>query len=239
LADWFNIYSTIMAILLDRDYYLYEMASFADQFEPSITQYFYAFTGTVPSWVTATALPSPYTAFNFPQFNIDIPEGTTGSFTFGVTQTGILSGATQTGTINITASALVNQPINLPHCQNVNIGWLKPSGGWANFIFNGKTQAEQVKGDADTFINSIGEKKYSRRDGVHQGLIVTTGKVSPMSADYIGDLFKAIQAYLWDDSGFVPIMIDPRTFRRVRSGDSFSEYEFAFVYAVEDVIQTQ
>jgi hypothetical protein len=230
-----------MAILLDRDYYLYEMASFADQFEPSITQYLYAFTGTVPSWVTAdpvSAVP-PFNVFNFPQFNIDIPEGITGLFTFGVTQTKISDGSTLTGTINITASALVNQPINLPYCQNVNIGWLKPSGGWANFIFNGKTQAEQGKGDADTFINSIGEKRYSRRDGVHQGLIVTTGKVSPMSADYIGDLFKSIQAYLWDDSGFVPIMIDPRTFRRVRSGDSFSEYEFAFVYAVEDVIQTQ
>jgi len=226
-------------ILLDREYYLYEMATFADQFEPSFTQYFYAFTGAVPSWVTADPLPTPFTAFNFPQFDIDIPEGTTGTFTFGVTQTRVSDSATRTGTITINVSEILGQPLNLPHCQNVNITWLKPSGGWANFIFNGKVQSEQGKGSEATFINSEGQKRYSRREGVHQGLIVTTGKVSPTSADYIADAFKAIQAYLWDDSGFVPILINPRTFRRVRSGESFAEYEFEFMYASEDVIQTQ
>ena len=226
-------------ILLNRTYYLYEMATFADEFEPSVTQYFYAFTGTVPAWVTADPLPAPFTSFNFPQFNIDIPEDVTGVFTFGVTQTRFSDSSTQTGTITINVAEIVEQPLALPHCQNVNITWLKPSGGWANFIFNGKTQGEQGKGEDSTFINSIGEKRFSRREGVHQGLIVTTGKVHPMSADFIADAFKAIQAYLWDDSGFVPIMIDPRTFRRVRSGESFAEYEFEFIYAVEDVIQTQ
>ena len=240
MGNRLNLYSSIM-ILLDRTYYLYEMATFADQFEPSVTNYFYSFTGTVPAWVTADPLSItlPFSAFNFPQFNIDIPEDVTGTFTFGVSQYNYVTTVTVTGTITINVAEIVGQPLNLPHCQNVNITWQDPAGGWENFIFNGKTQSEQGKGDSATFINSEGEKRFSRREGVHQGLIVTTGKVAPMSADFIADAFKSVQAYLWDDSGFVPIMINPRTFRRVRSGDSFAEYEFEFIYATEDVIQTQ
>jgi hypothetical protein len=228
-----------MAIYLDRTYDLFEMATFGDQFEQSITQYFYSFTGTVPSWVTAEPLPSPFGAYNFPQFEIDIPEGTLGTYTFGVTQTRLSDSSTLTGTITINVSDIAATPLDLPHCQNANLVWLDPSGGWESYTFNGKAQTEQGKGSDSSFINSDGEKRYSRIEEVHQGLIVTTGKVSPMSADFVADAFKAIQAYLWDDAGFVPILIDRQTFRKVRSGESFAEYEFGFMYAIEDVIQTQ
>lgn len=228
-----------MAIYLDRTYDLFEMASFDDQFEENNNIYLYAFTGTVPSWVTTEALPTPFAAFNVPQFEINIPEGTSGAYTFGVTQTKISDSSTLTGTITINVSEIVEEPLPLPHCQNVNLVWLDPAGGWESFIFNGKTQTEQGKGSDSTFINSEGQKRYSRIEEVHQGLIVTTGKVSPISADFIADAFKSIQAYLWDDTGFVPILIDRQSFRKVRSGESFAEYEFSFVYAVEDVIQTQ
>ena len=225
---------------LDRTYYLYEMATFADYFEQVITQYAYQFTGTVPSWVTADALPSPLNAYNFPNFDIAPPEGTSGTFSFGVTQTQISTLATATGTITINVLDILATPTELPHCVNANIAWLSPSGGWANYIFNGKGQATQDKGKAATFINNTGEKRFSRRDEVYQGVIVDTGKVSPTNADFIGDAFKAIQAYLWEDSGaFTTIMIDPQSFRRVRSGESYAEYSFEFIYAEEDVIQTQ
>jgi len=230
-----------MAIYLDRTYNLFEMANFADEFEPSIVEYLYAFTGTVPSWVTyypVSAVP-PFNAFNFPQFDIEIPEGTTGTYIFGVTQSKLSDASTLTGTITINVQAISGVVQSLPHCDKVNLVWLDPTGGWENYIFNGKTQTEQGKGTEATFLNSQGEKRYSRIDEVHQGLIVTTGKVALLNADFVADAFKAIQAYLWDGSTFTPILIDRQSFRKVRSGESFAEYEFAFVYAVEDVIQTQ
>ena len=228
-----------MAIVLDRTYSLYEMATFNDEFEPSFTTFMYAFTGTVPTWVTTTALPAPYAAYNFPDFIVAPPEGVSGVFTFGVTQYDYINATTLTGTVTITILSLTENPIALPHCINTNLAWFDPIGGWENFIFNGKAQAEQGKGKAATFVNSDGEKRFARRDEVHQGLIVTTGKVSPLSANFIADAFKSVQAYLWSGATFTPIMIDPQTFRRVRSGDSFAEYEFSFIYAVEDIIQTQ
>ena len=228
-----------MAIVLDRTYSLYEMATYNDEFEPFVGAYLYNFTGTVPTWITTTQMGGFYSAYIFPDFIVSPPEGVSGVFSFGVTQTSIAGGVTGTGTIEITILSLTENPIALPHCTNTNIVWFDPIGGWENFIFNGKAQAEQLKGKAATFVNSDGEKRFARRDEVHQGLIVTTGKVSPLSANFIADAFKSVQAYLWDGAIFTPIMIDPQTFRRVRSGDSFAEYEFSFIYAVEDVIQTQ
>lgn len=230
-----------MSIVLDRTYNLFEMATFSDEFEPSIVEYLYAFTGTVPAWIISTPVSAvpPFDVYIFPQFQINVPEDVSGTFTFGVTQTKISDASTLTGTITINVEEISGVVQSLPHCDKVNLVWLDPVGGWENYIFNGKTQTEQGKGTESTFLNSEGEKRYSRIDEVHQGLIMTTGKVAPLNADFIADAFKSIQAYLWDGSTFVPILIDRQSFRKVRSGESFAEYEFAFMYALEDIIQTQ
>jgi len=229
-----------MAIQYDREYFLFEMANFEDEFQPTVNNDYYKFTGTVPSWITTTEFsPSIANSIN-PQFGINIPQGTQGTFSFGVEHrqvvTNFLLGS---GTITINVLLLENQPIVLPHCYKVNLVWLKPSGGWANFIFSGKYQATQEEGKSSTFINSSNEKRFSSKEDVHDGLMVTTGKVSPTSADFIADMHSSIQAWLWDDNGFTPIIIDPQSFEKVRSGESYAEYEFKFMYAVPDVIQTQ
>lgn len=225
---------------IGRAYWVHDMAVFADEVDVFDGAHYYVWTGTIPSWFNV----EPFyvgSVEHYPTFTFEVPQGFSGNVSFGIekyTNAGVL---VESSLVAILCESW-NNPIWTPEkgCYKANLAWLDPSGGWESYLFVGKQQTFQDKGTDTTYINAQGEKRFHRKDEVHQGTIITTGKVTPTHAEYIADLFKSIQSYLWtSDGGFVPIIITSREFNRVKSGDSFAQYDFEFRFAEEDVIQTQ
>lgn len=229
-----------MSISISRGYKSRDMGHVSDSVDVYDGAHYYVWTGSPPSWFNTDPF-YPSSTEHYPTFSFTPPQGTYGSWLFGVqkyTNPGVL---VSSGLFSIEIEPLDVQIWDVGSgCYTANLCWLDPSGGWESYLFKGKQQTFQDKGKASTYINSEGEKRFHRKDEVHQGTIITTGNVSPDHADFIADMHKAIQVYLWTSgNGFVPILINPETFKRVKSGDAFAQYDFEFRYAEEDVIQTQ
>jgi hypothetical protein len=225
---------------IGRSYWVHDMASFADEVDVYDGLHYYVWTGTIPSWFNVEPF-YPGATEHYPTFTFTTPQGLSDNFSFGIekyTNAGVL---VEASLVVILVQAW-NNPIWTPEkgCYTANLAWFDPSGGWESYLFIGKQQTFQDKGTDTTYINSIGEKRFHRKDEIHQGTIITTGKVTVVHAEYIADLFKAIQAYLWTpEEGFIPIIITSKDFKRVKSGDAYAQYDFEFRFAEEDVIQTQ
>jgi len=221
---------------LDRFYNTWDMGHIPDDVATYDGTFFYTYSNA-PSWFeTEQISPGRF----FPSFSFTPPQGTAGTFTITVVEffssTGLLNSS---GTITINLQAFVEPPWVIDFCFTTMLVWLDPSGGFESYTFSGKQQLFQDQGNSATYINSESEKRFHRKDEIHQGVVVTTGKITPVHSDFIADLFKSIQAFLVFEDGSVPINIEPRPFNKVRSGESFAQYEFEFRQAVEDVIQTQ
>ena len=225
---------------ISRGYKNWDMGHVVDSVDTYDGNHYYVWSGTIPSWFQTEPFYSGSTE-HYPTFSFIPPEGTYGSWLFGVTKYTNAGVLVENGLFSIDIQPLSVQTwVTDSGCYTANLCWLDPSGGWESYLFVGKQQTFQDKGKSSTYINSESEKRFHRKDEVHQGAMITTGNVPPAHADFIADMFKAIQVYLWTaDNGFQPIIINPETFKRVKSGDAFSRYDFEFRYAVEDVIQTQ
>jgi len=226
---------------LNRFYKVFEMGFIPDELEEFDLTHHYEYTGTLPAWFNKHALGLLFPDKYYPTFDFLPPEGTSGTFTFGVKKylfnTGTL---VDTGIITINVQEFVADPYVIDFCNSGTLVWIDPSGGWESYTFFGKQQAFQDGGSGISFINGDGEKRWQSRDGVHQGVMQSTGNINRTHSDFIADLFKSVQVYLMQGGNvFVPIIIDPNTFRKPKSRLPFARYEFEFRYAVEDVIQTQ
>jgi hypothetical protein len=225
---------------LNKFYKVWDMGYVKDKFETFDGLHYFKYTGTVPTWFTK----EPFivgSVNNYPTFSFLPPITTSGTFTFGVEKY-LASTATlvDSGVVTIDVQEQTQAVWNTDGCYTANLVWLDPSGGWESYLFVGNQQAFQDKGTSSMFVNSDGEKRFHRKDEVHQGTIISTGNVSSAHADFIADAFKSIQVYLWGaGNDFTPIIINPETFKKVKTGDSYARYDFEFRYAVEDVIQTQ
>lgn len=225
---------------IGRAYWVRDMGTVADSVDTFEGTHYYTWSGTIPSWFNVEPF-YPGATEHYPSFTFTPPEGTYGSWLFGVskyTNAGVLA---ENGFFTIDVLPFDSPVWNVPSgCYTANLVWLDPSGGWESYLFVGKQQTFQDKGKSSTYINADGEKRFHRKDEVHQGTIITTGNISPDHADYLADLFKSIQVYLWSNAnGFTPILVNPETFKRVKSGDAYTSYDFEFRFAEEDVIQTQ
>lgn len=225
---------------LNRAYWVRDLANVVDSVDTFDGNHYYTYTGA-PSWFNNEEF-YPGSTEQYPTFSFQTPEGLVGSELFTVekyTNAGVL---VDTGVIGIFVQAVLDPPAWTIQngCYTANIVFKNPAGGWSSYIFAGKQQSFQDAGRSSTFINSVGEKRYDRKDEVHQGVIISADKLPPDHVLFVGDMMKSIQAYLWVSlSEFVPILISPQTFRRVKTGDPYANYEFEFRFAEEDVIQTQ
>lgn len=224
---------------LGRNYYVKDLGTVYDSVDTFDGLHYYEWTGTLPSWFVPEPFFTGSTQY-YPTFSFTPPEGYSGTHLFGVRK------LTNAGVVVDTALFQINvDPFNITvheykGCYTTNLVWLDPSGGWESYLFVGKQETFQDKGKSSTFTDSDGVKRLHRREDVHQGTIVSTGNVSREHSDFIADLSKSIQAYLWTETGdFVPILIESKDFIKPKSGDPFSRYEIEFRFAEEDVIQTQ
>jgi hypothetical protein len=226
----------------NRLYKTWDMGKVVDNVGTYDATFYYTYSGTLPSWFNREPyVPGdPITAEHYPTYSYLPPQGTAGFFTFTVNKHQTSTGTVvDTGIIEITIEAFTQPVWKIDHCNKVNIKWLHYGGGWQSYIFDSITQVVQDKGSASTYINSDNETRFHRKDDIYQGVIVSTENITPDHSEFISDAFKSIQAYL-DGGGLVsPIIINPETFKKVSSVDSFSRYTFEFRHAIEDVIQSQ
>lgn len=229
-----------MSIALHRGYWINDMAHVSDSVDTFDGTHYYVWTGTPPSWFDVEPF-YPGATEHYPSFSFTVPQGFSGTHTFGVqkyTNAGVLE---DVGLFQINAQNANQTLWNIPSgCYTANIAWLNPTGGWQSYLFVGKQQEFQDKGNSTSYINSDREKRYHRIDGLHQGTMITTGNVTRNHVDLIRLFNKSIQAYLWTSgNGFVPILLERKKFKAPKSGEPFAKYDFEFRYAEEDVIQTQ
>lgn len=224
---------------LSRSYAVTDMGTIVDNIDTDDGLHYYTW-GTVPDWFEV----EPYytgSTEHYPTFSFNPPVGTLGSWLILCSKKRISDNALiDFGGVSIDISPLGVTLHKKKSCYNSNLVWLDPSGGFESFIFEGKQQAFQDKGKSSTFTDADNVKRLHRKDDIHQGVIISTGNVNREHSDFIADLNKSIQAFLWTDSGdFLPILIESKEFRKPLAGEPFSRYDIEFRYAEEDVIQTQ
>jgi hypothetical protein len=224
--------------VLDRFYKIKDMAMFPDSFEGWDVIHGFKYVGK-PSWVYTEAIPAYPTSY-LPTFTVYPPKGTSGTFTFTIDKY-LLSTSTlvDTGTVTIDVQAWDIEPWVINTCNPVTLCWINPLGGIDSYVFTGKKTATQTKADTNTFINYLGQKRNSSVDEVYQGILVSSGNINAIHSRKIASLFKTIQAYLITPTEFLPILINPQTFRQVKQGEATETYEFEFMRAEVDVVATQ
>ena len=225
---------------LNRFYRIKDMATFPDKFEDWDGVSAFKFVGTVPTWFQRSLMSPLFPDLYYPTFTIQVPNNTTGTFTVVVEKYSFPAGVLlESGTVNIFVQPWGVATWNVDQCNSATLAWLNPIGGWESYTFTGTQQPFTDKGSAQTFINYRGEKRYASRDEVHQGVMQSTGNLNAIHSRQIADLFKTIQAYIITADGTFPIIIEPSSFRQVKSNEPWASYEFEYRLAEEDVIQTQ
>lgn len=128
-------------------------------------------------------------------------------------------------------------------CNNsINVGWFNRLGGWQNYPFSGVKTFEVEIDDTTTFKNFDRVKKYSEIKGVYTGEIVSTGNVPQSHADYLDSLRKSIQAFVYNEETYawdLPILVDVGSYVKYTSRDKMFDIRVRFLYATEQIIQTQ
>lgn len=224
---------------LNKFYKVWDMGYVKDKFEVFDGLHYFKYTGTVPAWFNKEPFFAGSTQ-NYPSFSFLPPQGTSGTSTFGIDKYNLSGTIVASGVVTIEVQELSQTPWIVNGCYTANLVWYDPSGGWESYLFVGNQEAFQDKGNSATYVNSDSETRLHRKEDVYQGVILTTGNITPAHSQFISDAFKSIQVYLWSTANsFEPIIINPETFKRVSSKDSYTRYEFEFRYAKADVIQTQ
>lgn len=224
---------------LSRFYFVKDMVRFPDKVEEWDGVSAFKFP-SAPAWFLKQQLAPLFPDLWYPNFTVSPPQGTTGTYSFAVEKYSFPAGVLlQTGTITINVLPWGVAPWNANLCEGSVMAWLNPIGGWETYTFTGNRQPFQDDGTARTFINSDGQKRYTSRDEVHQGVIASVGNLNAIHSRQISDLFKTIQAFISTSTGWKPIIIEPTTFRQVASNEPWRSYEFEYRLAEEDVIQTQ
>lgn len=121
-----------------------------------------------------------------------------------------------------------------------NIVWLNREGGYQNYIFRGVKTIE-VKGGSGKAYKKDFISKWSSREGVYNGKIVSTSNIEQSHVDYLDSLRYSIQAWEWDDvaATFQEILIAPDDFTKYTTKQKLFDVSIRFIYAHELLIQTQ
>lgn len=226
---------------LNKTYKTWDMGFISDSLDVPFDGTHYYTYASPPAWFTATPISLLFPTLYLPEFSFLPPKGTSGTFTI-VTEKRTFPGGTlvSSGLITIDLQAQAQAVWNVDHCHTANLVWLDPSGGWESYLFIGKLQATQDKGETDTFVDQDNVTRNQRKEGLHQGTIVSSGKIPASHIDFLADAHKSIQVYLAEGGNvFTPIIIEPQSFKKVKSRQADDEYNFQFRHGAADVIQSQ
>lgn len=122
--------------------------------------------------------------------------------------------------------------------QNINITWINREGGRGNFIFTQRKDFSVEVGKKSTFIT--GEiKKYSQIKQVYNQVTVYAKGISLNALNYLDGLRYSIQAWVFSNGFFSPILLDVKSFEKYNTKENMYDVQITFTYANDLNIQTQ
>lgn len=201
-------------------------------------------TSTLPAWFLNTTVDN-YSSY----FTIQPPS--TGVFTYNLeiyTTVKIFNGTSwvydyprllgvATLTI-IVVDSLFEEIDNCCSDDNVNIVWLNRQGGRGNFIFSQRRDYNVEVGKKNTYItNDI--KKYAEIKNVYNGMKVYATGLTLNQIDFLDTLRYSIQAWMFKNNNFIPILLDVDSFEKYNTKENMYEISLSFIFAEQLNIQRQ
>lgn len=126
--------------------------------------------------------------------------------------------------------------------DSVFITWLRKQGGWEKFAFVGKMTYSVTIPEGLTYKNADKVLRYSQRNNIYRGQLVTTGDIPDWALDIMESLKTSIQAYVLDysnpvDVREIPILIQDGDFTKRKTGEKIFDVSVNFIYAQEINVQ--
>lgn len=123
--------------------------------------------------------------------------------------------------------------------------WLTREGGWQYFPFNGRKSFKVNIPEAGTYKQTDYVLRNHSRDGVYDGETLTAREVEVQALDLLASLKQSIQVYYVDDflnegyQEYKPVILQDRDFNKRKTGEKVFDVTVNFIYATEQVIQSQ
>jgi hypothetical protein len=122
--------------------------------------------------------------------------------------------------------------------ENINIVWLNRQGGRGNFIFTQRRDFKVNIGDKKTYITKD-IKRYSEINKVYNAVTVYATGLSLNQIDFLDTLRYSIQAWVFINEVFIPIILDVESFDKYNTKENMYDISITFNYAEQLNIQRQ
>jgi hypothetical protein len=122
--------------------------------------------------------------------------------------------------------------------ENINIVWLNRQGGRGNFIFTQRRDYKVNIGDKKTYITKD-IKRYSEINKVYNATTVYATGLSFNQIDFLDTLRYSIQAWVFVNEIFIPIILDVESFDKYNTKENMYDISITFNYAEQLNIQRQ
>jgi len=122
--------------------------------------------------------------------------------------------------------------------ENINIVWLNRQGGRGNFIFTQRRDYKVNIGDKKTYITKD-IKRYSEINKVYNAVTVYATGLSLNQIDFLDTLRYSIQAWVFVNEVFIPIILDVESFDKYNTKENMYDISITFNYAEQLNIQRQ
>jgi hypothetical protein len=122
--------------------------------------------------------------------------------------------------------------------ENINIVWLNRQGGRGNFIFTQRRDYKVNIGDKKTYITKD-IKRYSEINKVYNAVTVYATGLSLNQIDFLDTLRYSIQAWVFVNEIFIPIILDVESFDKYNTKENMYDISITFNYAEQLNIQRQ
>ncbi len=186
---------------------------------------------TLPAWITNNTIGS-YTQF------WSLSPTSTGTYYYNASA---YLRNTYQGDAAITVVVVDSLYEEIDNCcsdQNVNIVWLNRQGGRGNFIFTQRRDFKVNIGDKKTYITKD-IKRYSEINKVYNATTVYATGLSLNQIDFLDTLRYSIQAWVFVNEVFIPIILDVESFDKYNTKENMYDISITFNYAEQLNIQRQ
>ena len=186
---------------------------------------------TLPAWITNNTINS-----RTQTWDITAPSVNTYYYYGNVYLRNEFKGAA-TITLQVVES-LFEEVDNCCSDENINIVWLNRQGGRGNFIFTQRRDFKVNIGDKKTYITKD-IKRYSEINKVYNAVTVYATGLSLNQIDFLDTLRYSIQAWVFINEVFIPIILDVESFDKYNTKENMYDISITFNYAEQLNIQRQ
>lgn len=122
---------------------------------------------------------------------------------------------------------------------DINLVWQNPAGGWSSYCFKGKKTYGVKMQDKKIYKDGNNIQRYYKIESPYDTIDVLSGELPMSHVDFVKSLKYSVQAYIFRNSQFIPVLIEDKEFTLFQDGDGYFFYNFTIKYSEEINIQTQ